>query len=77
MLITWEPKDIKPGVRYSKPGISEVLMIGYRPDLDSVHHFVAVSLADGLVTPACTAKGMAESLNANEYTPIELIPGRR
>lgn len=71
MKVTWEADDITPGRRYSKPGIKEVWLIGYIPDVHGLKRYVSVSLNDGMVTDPCEQKNISKSTNG--YLPCELL----
>lgn len=73
MKVTWEASDIKAGRRYSKPGISEIWMIGYLAGADEPNRWVSISSEDGMVTLPYTREQMAESLTNAEYLPVEVM----
>lgn len=71
MKVIWEPDDIKPGKRYSKPGIGEEWIIGYLSDAHPSNktRYVSVSLSDGLVTEPLSKEDMARALTDQGYLP--------
>lgn len=72
MLVTWEPEDIKVGIRYQKPGTQEIWLIGYRPDLQGNGggaFYTGISLADGMVTCPYTKAQLARVLTEGGYHP--------
>lgn len=73
MKITWEESDIKPGTQYSRPGIIEVWIIGYRPELDTPKQYISASLLDGMVTGPKTKAEMAEQLTRDGYIPLSVM----
>lgn len=73
MKITWEAKDIKVGLLYSKPGVREKWMIGYRYDEHSNRQIVSISMDDGFVTHSTTEEDLARLLTTEVYWPMSLI----
>ena len=73
MKVTWEADDIKPGRRYSKPGIGEKWILGYISDMDGPARYVSVSDQDGMVTEPRTKEQVAQVLTENGYLPVELL----
>lgn len=73
MKITWEVKDIKVGMLYSKPGIREKWMIGYRYNEQGDRQIVSISMDDGFVTHSTTEDDLARLLTVEEYWPMSLI----
>lgn len=76
MLVTWEPGDIRAGVRVRKPGCRETWIIGYDP---AAHRqgspaFALISLADGLIAhKGMSEEALASSLNEDGTQPIALV----
>lgn len=72
MKIVWEAKDIKVGMLYSKPGIREKWMIGYRYDSKGDRQIVSISMDDGFVTHSTTEEDLARLLTIEGYWPLIL-----
>lgn len=73
MMFVWESADIKPGRKYSKEGIGETWLIGYRAEISTGRRYVSVSLNDGLVTEPKTQKELAAELSEHGYVPAEFL----
>ncbi len=75
MKISWEPLDIKAGVRVRNPTCSEVWMIGYDPSAPGDGgRYCMVSLSDGMLAkPRQTQEAMAAHLNQTGEQPISLV----
>lgn len=83
MKLIWEPEDIEPGRRYSRPSLGETWLIGYVVEVSSgTRHapearYVSVSLKDGLTTPPKTAEDLANELTLGMYLPLEYLEAKR
>lgn len=73
MKFIWESSDITPGQKYSREGIGETWMIGYRAEIANGRRYVSVSLNDGLVTEPKTQKELAIELSEQGYVPAEFL----
>lgn len=69
MKYIWEAEDIKPGVRYTQKGITEVHMIGYMASRIGHQRMVSISLEDGMVQDPKEAAEWAEMLTVHNYIP--------
>lgn len=76
MRVTGEEKDIVPGRRYGRDGLSETLQIGFLASEDSAARYVSVSNSDGMVTAPRTKSDLAEALTNERYVPVELLTSR-
>lgn len=72
MKVTWEPKDIQCGRKYTREGMAETWMIGFLATEEGAARYVSISNQDGMVTKAETKEAMAELLTKNEYLPTEI-----
>jgi len=70
----WECADITPGRTYSRVGLGEDWLIGYRDDTsDDKLRYVSISLTDGLVTLPLDKETLAERLTNQGYVPCEFL----
>lgn len=74
MKFIWEERDIIAGRRYTREGISEEWLIGFRAEAVLAREcWVSVSLNDGLVTDLMSKNLLSDELTRNEYVPVEFI----
>lgn len=73
MKVIWEEKDIRPGRRYSKPGIGETWIVGFLADATTECASVSISAQDGMVTGPRTKEQLAQLLTEQGYLPTELL----
>lgn len=73
MKFIWEEKDVIPGRKYSRAGIQETWMIGYRAECESDKQYVSISLSDGMVTLPSSKEDLSITLSQLDYVPIEYL----
>jgi hypothetical protein len=78
MKVEWTAQDIKAGRIVGKPDRKERWMIGYLGSTSaSEHRWCLVSMADGMIGIAQSAKLLADMLTSEGELPAELLPAPR
>lgn len=78
MKIEWDPGDIKAGRIVGKPDRKERWMIGYlAATSSSEHRWCLVSMTDGMIGTAQSARLLASMLTDQGELPLEIIPPER
>lgn len=77
MKVIWEEEDIRPGRKFVKTGsrkdTKDIWMIGYLCKTTTGNSYVSISMTDGLCSELVEKKELAEILNKQQYTPLELL----
>lgn len=72
MKVIWEVKDIRPGIRYKRPGSTETWIIGYLSELGIGGNLVAISLIEGMVLDPISPREFAQFLTEQGFVPVNL-----